>query len=229
MPKGTVDSVNQVAGLFDTYVEVAVHRPFGTIVIVDEVIAYRRYKLVSGNHFDQLWELSRLVQQAVRLSFHPHQRERERRESMRYIRRVGRMDKIGQRSRHFVHAISAGYVLILIAHHIACIAFWVVIPHPMKVREHQRGIEPQLVGVGFLRITRMAVSQRPVVGAVTLKCERLTVAEQVFDSRFERQVRTKTVVGTVSHTGIRCQTIHPPQAITAVGLMATPLVGCAHA
>ena len=64
------------------------------------------------------------------------------------------------------------------------------------------GIDAELISVGFLGVSRMAVAQRPEIGAVALECKSLSVAEDILNSRFEGQVGADTIVGAIGDTCI---------------------------
>ena len=74
------------------------------------------------------------------------------------IRVTGRADEIGEGSGELMHAVTTGNILILIAEHVPRIALGMVTRSPMQIREEQRGVEAEFVGVGLLRIARMAVA-----------------------------------------------------------------------
>ena len=57
-----------------------------------------------------------------------------------------------------MHAVAAGDILILVAEHIPRITLRMVARSPMQIREEERGVETEFVGVGLLRIARMAVA-----------------------------------------------------------------------
>ena len=96
LPEETVEGVNEVAGLLDAEVKHGVHRPFGTVVVIDEVISDGGHKLVSGEDLDQLGVLFGLVQQVLRFGFDEHDGERERRESMGDEGVAGGANEIGE-------------------------------------------------------------------------------------------------------------------------------------
>ena len=80
-----------------------------------------------------------------------------------------------------MHAVSAGDILILIAEHVSRVALRMIARSPMQIREEERGVETKFVGVGLLRIARMAVAQRPVVSTIALEREGLPSTEEVLD------------------------------------------------
>ena len=207
MAEGAIEGVDEVAGLLNAEVDGGVDCAFGTVVIVDKIVANGRHELIAGDDFDELRVFFRFIEQVRRLGLHEHDGERERRERMRDIRVVGRADKIRERAGELVHTVSAGDVLVLVAQHITGVAFGVVIARPMEVGEDEGGVKTEFVRIGFLRVARMAVSQRPEIGSVGLEREQFAFAEEVLDGRFEREVRTETIVRAVSKTGVGSETV----------------------
>ena len=57
-----------------------------------------------------------------------------------------------------MHAVAAGDILILITEHVSRVTLRMVARSPMQIREEERGVETEFVGVGLLRIARMAVA-----------------------------------------------------------------------
>ena len=68
----------------------------------------------------------------------------------------------------------------------------------------------------------MAVSQRPVVSTVALEREGLAATEEVLDRRFERQIRTDTVIRAVRHAGVGCEAVGARKTISAEEFLAAP-------
>ena len=61
LPKGTVEGVDEVSGLFDSEIQEGVDMPFGAVVVIDEVIADRGHELIAGDDLNELGVLRRFV------------------------------------------------------------------------------------------------------------------------------------------------------------------------
>ena len=128
-----------------------------------------------------------------------------------------------------MHAIAAGDILILVAEHVARVSLGVVVARPMQIREDERGVETEFVGVGFLGVSGVSVPQRPVVRSVGFEGEGLAVAEDVADGVLEGEVGTNAVVGTVGYAGVRRQSVGAGDAVSAEQFASPPFLVRPHA
>ena len=127
IPECAIDTVDDVARLFDFQIDHRIHRSLAAVVIIGELIPDGRDELIACHQFDELRVLRRLTEQTVLLRFHVYDRERERREGMRDKLISRRTDEIGERTRYLMHAVPAGYVLVTVPDPITRISVRIVV------------------------------------------------------------------------------------------------------
>ena len=127
-----------------------------------------------------------------------------------------------------MHTIATGYVLVLVAKHVAGVAIGIIVASPVQVGEYQRGIDTELISIGLLWVARVTVTQCPIVRAVTLYGKCLTLAKQVLDAGFKCEVWAQTVVRTVSYTGIGSEPVDAGYTVSAEQFTTMPFFRGTH-
>lgn len=67
-------------------------------------------------------------------------------------------DIVRDSARKIVNIGSAGYVLVFVSDPVTCVAVRVVVSPPVQIGERKGGVNAELEGVGFFRVSRQAAT-----------------------------------------------------------------------
>ena len=95
----------------------------------------------------------------------------------------------------------------------------------MKIGEDERSIESQFIGICFLRVSRMSVSQRPVIGAIAFEGKGFAFAEYILEAVSECQVGSDTIIRTVCDAGISGYAMRSREGVSTELFPPSPVFG----
>ena len=99
----------------------------------------------------------------------------------------------------------------------------------MQIREDERGIGTEFIGVCFLWVSGMPIAQCPVVGTIAFEREALAITKEVLDRGFECEVWTDTVIRAIGYAGIGSEGVGAGDRVGwGVWLSFAPLFVCVY-